>query len=127
MRLSWPDHALLATLPVPHRCLSSAVLGGGLTTASHWLNLQVAHDYARTDPHTHLAEVAEANDLDPADVIGMLTAADVRAGVRRDHEEPVSAVGDRRDRPAARRGGPPPARAAAHRDDQRVRRRPATR
>jgi adenosylcobinamide hydrolase len=91
VRLEWPDHALLATLPVAHRCLSSAVLGGGLTSARHWLNLQVPHDYARTDPEVHLTEVARANALDPSEVIGMLTAADVRAGVRRDRG-PASAV-----------------------------------
>jgi adenosylcobinamide hydrolase len=91
MRLEWPEHALLATLPVAHRCLSSAVLGGGLTSARHWLNLQVPHDYGRTDPHVHLTEVARANALDPSEVIGMLTAADVRAGVRRDRG-PASAV-----------------------------------
>ena len=91
MRLEWPEHALLGTLPVAHRCLSSAVLGGGLTSARHWLNLQVPHDYARTDPGAHLVEVARANALDPAAVIGMLTAADVRAGVRRDRG-PASAV-----------------------------------
>jgi adenosylcobinamide hydrolase len=91
MRLHWPDHALLATLPVAHRCLSSAVLGGGLTSARHWLNLQVPHEYARTDPEVHLTEVARANALDPSEVIGMLTAADVRAGVRRDRG-PASAV-----------------------------------
>ena len=91
MRLSWPDHALLATLPAPHRCLSSAVLGGGFSTARHGLNLQVAHDYARTDPDVHLTEVAAANGLDPGEVVGMLTAADVRAGVRRDRG-PASAV-----------------------------------
>jgi adenosylcobinamide hydrolase len=91
MRLEWPDHALLATLPAAHRCLSSAVLGGGLAGARHWLNLQVPHDYGRTDPEVHLAEVAAANGLDPDEVIGMLTAADVRAGVRRDRG-PVSAV-----------------------------------
>jgi adenosylcobinamide hydrolase len=91
MRLAWPDHALLATLPVAHRCLSSAVLGGGLTSARHWLNLQVPHEYARTDPEVHLTEVARANALDPSEVIGMLTAADVRAGVRRDRG-PASAV-----------------------------------
>ena len=84
VRLDWPDDALLATLPAAHRCLSSAVLGGGLTTARHWLNLQVPHDYARTDPEAHLTEIARANTLDPSEVIGMLTAADVRAGVRRD-------------------------------------------
>jgi adenosylcobinamide amidohydrolase len=91
VNLSWPDHALLATLPAAHRCLSSAVLGGGLTSARHWLNLQVPHDYARTDPDAHLAEVARANGLDPKGVVGMLTAADVRAGVRRDRG-PASAV-----------------------------------
>jgi adenosylcobinamide hydrolase len=91
VRLAWPDDALLATLPVAHRCLSSAVLGGGLTSARHWLNLQVPHDYARTDPEVHLTEVARANALDPSEVIGMLTAADVRAGVRRDRG-PASAV-----------------------------------
>jgi adenosylcobinamide hydrolase len=91
MRLEWPDHALLASLPVAHRCLSSAVLGGGLTSTRHWLNLQVPHDYARTDPEAHLIEVARANALDPSEVIGMLTAADVRAGVRRDRG-PASAV-----------------------------------
>jgi adenosylcobinamide amidohydrolase len=67
----------------PRRCLSSAVLNGGLTTARHWLNLQVEHDYARTDPAAHLAEVAAARDLDPGEVVGMLTAAQVRDGVRR--------------------------------------------
>jgi len=114
MRLSWPDHALLATLPAPHRCLSSAVLGGGLTTARHWLNLQVAHDYARTDPDAHLIEVAAANGLDPAEVVGMLTAADVRAGVQRDRGaasavatvgigQPLAAAG-RRPRPLPRVG-----------------------
>jgi adenosylcobinamide amidohydrolase len=91
MRLAWPDHALLASLPVAHRCLSSAVLGGGLTSARHWLNLQVPHDYARIDPEAHLIEVAGANAVDPTAVIGMLTAADVRAGVRRDRG-PASAV-----------------------------------
>ena len=32
VKLGSPDGALLATLPAPHRCLSSAVLGGGLAT-----------------------------------------------------------------------------------------------
>jgi adenosylcobinamide hydrolase len=114
MRLEWPDHALLASLPAAHRCLSSAVLGGGLTSARHWLNLQVPHDYARTDPEEHLTEVARANGLDPGAVIGMLTAADVRAGVRRDRGpasavatvgigQPVAAAG-RRPRPLPRVG-----------------------
>ena len=85
MRLSRHAGALLATLPAPHRCLSSAVLGGGLVTARHWLNLQVPHDYARTDPAAHLVEVARAHGLDPAEVVGMLTAADVGAALDREH------------------------------------------
>jgi adenosylcobinamide hydrolase len=84
MRLSWPDDALLASFDAPLRCLSSAVHNGGFATVRHWLNLQVGHDYARTDPAAHLAEAARARGLDPGEVVGMLTAADVRAGVRRD-------------------------------------------
>lgn len=91
MRLSWPDDALVASFDAPLRCLSSAVLNGGFHTARHWLNLQVGHDYARTDPAAHLAEAAVARGLDPDEVVGMLTAADVRAGVRRDRG-PATAV-----------------------------------
>lgn len=91
MRLSWPDDALLATFDAPRRCLSSAVLNGGIAQARHWLNLQVGHDYARTDPEVHLAQAARERGLDPAQTIGMLTAADVRAGVRRDRGA-ISAV-----------------------------------
>jgi adenosylcobinamide amidohydrolase len=78
------ERALVATLDAPHRCLSSAVLGGGAAAAArHWLNLRVPHGYARTDPEAHLVEEALARGLDPAEVIGMLTAADVRAAVER--------------------------------------------
>jgi adenosylcobinamide amidohydrolase len=68
------------------RCLSSAVLGGGLRNARGWLNLQVSHGYARTDPEAHLREVARGRD-----VVGMLTAADVRAAERAT-DGPVAAV-----------------------------------
>jgi adenosylcobinamide hydrolase len=67
--------ALYVVLPTGHRCLSSAVLGGGPGRIRSWLNLQVAPDYARTDPQAHLAEVAASL---PGPVVGMLTAADVR-------------------------------------------------
>jgi adenosylcobinamide amidohydrolase len=98
----------------PRRCLSSAVLNGGLTSARHWLNLQVDHDYARTDPAAHLAEAAAAQGLAAPEVIGMLTAADVRSGVRRRRGparvvatvgigQPLAAAG-RRPRPVARVG-----------------------
>jgi adenosylcobinamide amidohydrolase len=59
-----------------HRCLSSAVLGGGPGQVRTWLNLQVPPAYGRTDPARHLAAVAA--DL-AAPVVGMMTAAPVRA------------------------------------------------
>jgi adenosylcobinamide hydrolase len=71
--------ALVVDFGGPRRTLSSAVLGGGLGWATHWLNVQVPPDYARLDPDVHLADVAGAMHLDPLAVIGMLTAADVGA------------------------------------------------
>jgi len=58
-----------------HRCLASAVRGGGLGAVRTWVNLQVRSDYARTDPGVHLAEVTAGL---PAPVVGMLTAAAVK-------------------------------------------------
>jgi adenosylcobinamide hydrolase len=77
-----PGPALVADLGMPHRALSSAVLGGGLGPVRTWLNLQVPHGYARTDPADHLGEVAGALGLD-GPVAGMLTAADVTRHARR--------------------------------------------
>jgi adenosylcobinamide amidohydrolase len=57
-----------------HRCLASAVLGGGLGAVRTWVNLQVPPDYARTDPAAHLAELTAGF---PGPVVGMLTAAPV--------------------------------------------------
>lgn len=67
-------NGLVVNLGCTHRCLSSAVLGGGLTHARTWLNLQVPPDYARTDPEQHLRE--EAAELREP-IVGMLTAAPV--------------------------------------------------
>jgi adenosylcobinamide amidohydrolase len=115
VRLSWPDDALVADFGAELRCLSSAVLNGGFTLADGWLNLQVGHDYARTDPEVHLREAARARGLDPERTIGMLTAADVRAGVLRDRGlahavatvgigQPLAAAGQR-PRPIPPRAG----------------------
>jgi len=61
----------------PLRCVSSAVLGGGLG-ARHWaVNAQVPDDYGRVDPAAHLEEIGAALGLTGPGV-GMLTAADVR-------------------------------------------------
>ncbi|HYT25618.1 MAG TPA: adenosylcobinamide amidohydrolase [Actinomycetota bacterium] len=65
---------LVVDLHTVHRCLSSAVLGGGLGLVRTWLDLQVPPDYARTDPEAHLAEAAAGL---PGPVVGMLTAAPV--------------------------------------------------
>ncbi len=67
---------LVCDLEKTYRCLSSAVLGGGLGFVRTWLDLQVPADYARKDPDRHLSEVSSAAGLmDP--VVGMLTAAPV--------------------------------------------------
>lgn len=67
---------LVVDLGRVHRCLSSAVLGGGPGRMRTWLNLQVPPDYGRTDPRAHLAE--EAGGL-AGPVVGMMTAAPVAA------------------------------------------------
>ena len=108
------SQSLLVNFGGTRRCLSSAVLGGGLRAATHWLNLQVDHGYSRRDPDVHLAEEALARGLDPGDVIGMLTAADVAAVQTRRHgsagahatvgiSQPLAAAG-RRPRRVARVG-----------------------
>ncbi|HEY8581710.1 MAG TPA: adenosylcobinamide amidohydrolase, partial [Capillimicrobium sp.] len=90
-RLTWPDEALLASFERPMRCLSSAPLNGGLALAEHWLALQVGPDEVGDDPGLRAAEAALARGLDPRTVVGLVTAADVRAGVRRDRR-PATAV-----------------------------------
>ncbi len=67
---------LVVDLGAAHRCLSSALLGGGLGWLRTWLNLQVGRDYARTDPEAHLAVAAAGL---PGPVVGMMTAASVAA------------------------------------------------
>jgi adenosylcobinamide amidohydrolase len=59
------------------RCLSSAVVGGGLRDARAWLNLQVPHGYARMDPDEHLWAEMGARGLDAATTLGAMTAAHV--------------------------------------------------
>lgn len=65
---------LVVDLGSPYRCVSSAVLGGGLGWVRTWLDLEVVRPYTRTDPEVHLLE--ESGDL-VAPVVGMLTAARV--------------------------------------------------
>ncbi|WP_051222798.1 adenosylcobinamide amidohydrolase [Conexibacter woesei] len=68
------------------RCLSSAVVGGGLGDARAWLNLQVPHGYGRMDPDAHLREEMVARGLDAEATLGAMTAAHVDRAVWR--EEP---------------------------------------
>ncbi|MEV4258395.1 adenosylcobinamide amidohydrolase [Spirillospora sp. NPDC049652] len=58
------------------RMISSAMLGGGITSARWVLNAQVAGGYSRMDPVDHLLELAAEYGLDGPGV-GMLTAASV--------------------------------------------------
>ena len=71
------SEALVVDFDGERRCLSSAVVGGGLRTARAWLNLQVPHGYARLDPDVHLREEMAARGLDPATTLGAMTAARV--------------------------------------------------
>ncbi len=65
--------------------LSSAPVGGGITTASWLLNIGVPADYSRTDLSDHAAEVARAVGLS-SDGVALLTAADVRMAQRTEVE-----------------------------------------
>lgn len=71
------SQALVVEFGGVRRCLSSSVVGGGLRDARAWLNLQVEHGYARTDPEAHLREEMAARGLDEATTLGAMTAADV--------------------------------------------------
>lgn len=79
MRVRLRGAMLVAELPGAHRCLSSAVLGGGLGWLRTWVNLGVPAGYGRTDPAEHLA--AESAGL-VGPVVGMLTAVDVSTHTR---------------------------------------------
>jgi adenosylcobinamide amidohydrolase len=68
-----------------YRMISSGVLGGGLGPREWVLNAQVATRYARTDPASHLRELAGGLGLSGPG-IGLLTAAQVTDLVQRqDH------------------------------------------
>ena len=124
MRLEWPDHALLATLPAPHRCLSSAVLGGGLTTRAALAQPPGRRTTTRAPTRTCTwPRSPRANGAGPG---RGHRHAHGRRRARRRAPRPGAGErrGHRRHRPAARRGGPAPAPAAARRDHQRLRRRP---
>ncbi|MFB7943261.1 adenosylcobinamide amidohydrolase [Streptomyces sp. NPDC056049] len=58
------------------RAVSSAVLGGGIGPRAWVMNVQVAHGYTRTDPETHLADLALRAGLHGPGV-GLMTAAEV--------------------------------------------------
>lgn len=72
----------------PMLSLSSAPYGGGWGMRRWVLAAQVAHDYSRSDPADHLAELARGLELDGPGV-GMLTAVDVRL-VRTSREDGVT-------------------------------------
>jgi adenosylcobinamide hydrolase len=71
------SEALVVEFGGSRRCLSSAVVGGGLRLADAWLNLQVRHGYARMDPDVHLRDEMAARGLDRTATLGVMTAARV--------------------------------------------------
>ncbi|MFL5820204.1 MAG: adenosylcobinamide amidohydrolase [Solirubrobacteraceae bacterium] len=84
MRVRLRGAMLVAELEGAHRCLSSAVLGGGLGWMRTWINLGVPADYDRHDPRAHLE--GESVGL-KGPVVGMLTAVDVSTYTRGDQGE----------------------------------------
>jgi adenosylcobinamide hydrolase len=60
----------------PRRMISSGPLGGGIGERSWVVNTTVPMSYARTDPDTHLAEIAADLHLDGPGV-GLMTGVDV--------------------------------------------------
>jgi adenosylcobinamide amidohydrolase len=62
---------------VPVLALSTAPAGGGIGLRDWTLNAQVARDYARCDPETHVNEIAARLGLLGSGV-GMLTAVDIK-------------------------------------------------
>ncbi|MEU9798608.1 adenosylcobinamide amidohydrolase [Streptomyces sp. NPDC051000] len=71
---AWP--MLLWVPGEGRRMISSAPLGGGIGERRWVLNAQVPHGYRRTDPDTHLAELAAGAGVSGPGV-GLMTAADV--------------------------------------------------
>lgn len=68
---------LLWRFDEPTRCLSTAVLGGGVGDRTWVLNAEVSADYSEPDPAAHMARLAAGLGLEGAGV-GLLTAARVR-------------------------------------------------
>lgn len=64
--------------PEPVRCVSSAVLGGGIGFRRWVLNVEVGANYRHPEPEDHVAEIAETLGLHPEVGVGLLTAAPVR-------------------------------------------------
>lgn len=58
----------------PLATLSSALVGGGLTTAQDFCNFYVDRDYAGRAPADDLTEWLGARDIDPAHSVAMMTA-----------------------------------------------------
>ncbi len=78
--LSVDDAAVCLSFATRQRVLSSAVLHGGMTQASAYLNLRVPREDEGVCEHpaTTLARAVEARDL-PLDTVGMMTAASMKS------------------------------------------------
>lgn len=79
----WLEHCpdwVTVRFDTPRRVLSSAVVGGGLTTAGRWLNLRVSGDAPGepASPADTVASLARACGWEGA-CVGMLTAASMQS------------------------------------------------
>jgi adenosylcobinamide amidohydrolase len=70
----------------PRYVVSSAPVGGGLGVRSAVVNAQVVPGYGRVDVDVHVAELASGAGIATGDLVGMLTAADVRDVQRADDD-----------------------------------------
>ncbi len=80
--------ALVWRFTAPMRSIASAPLGGGLGTRGWVINAQVPSDYSRTDPETHLHDIASEVGCRGGGV-GLLTAAATARFTRHEDGEVV--------------------------------------
>jgi adenosylcobinamide amidohydrolase len=77
--LRGPAPVLVWRFASPVRCLSSAVLGGGLGERSWISNATVGFSYDEPDPAAHARRIATGLGLGEGPGVGLLTAVDVGA------------------------------------------------
>ncbi|HOP09187.1 MAG TPA: adenosylcobinamide amidohydrolase, partial [Candidatus Methanofastidiosa archaeon] len=89
LRLEIYDSVIILRSDEDMRVLSSAVKNGGLCTSKNILNMSVRWMYYSPTPEKEIERYEEVFGVD--DIVGMMTAADVKKAVVR-HQEGVTVV-----------------------------------